>query len=165
MRWLMFVLSAACTFSTPIVGSGNTQGPPPDGAQVDPCVQACAAAGGMCNSGTCEIPVTTTGDVTCPAGLPCHVLCNDNSACDDIVDCSHATSCTIDCAVANTCNAGHFDCRGPGCTIYCRAVNTCNATTIDIHDSSCDLECCAWNTCSHDIAAPEECSFGSTCPS
>jgi len=163
MRWLMLLSCAACTFSTPIVGSGKPQGPPPDGAQADPCVQPCEAAGGMCEDGTCEITVTTTGGVMCPAGLPCHVICNANGACENMVDCSHATSCTIDCATENTCNAANFNCRDSGCTVFCRAINTCNATTIDVHESSCDLECCAWNTCSHD-AAPESCSLGSTCP-
>jgi len=66
--------------------------------------------------------------------------------------------------MANTCNAANFNCRGPGCTIYCRGVNSCNSTNIDIQGSSCNLECCAVNTCSNDVASPQVCSFGTTCP-
>jgi hypothetical protein len=175
MRCLVLTVCAACSFSSPIRGNAGDDAPPapgPDATLVsdakspidaDPCEGPCEAAGGTCNKGTCVIDVTTTGDIMCPAGLPCLVNCNATGACDGNVDCSAATTCTINCAVAATCNTARFDCHDVGCTVYCRAVNTCNISTIDVTHSQCDLDCCAANTCNQDVATPQTCSFSNNC--
>jgi len=171
VRCLVLILCAACSYSSPTVGPGGDDAPPSPGhdatlptdtavpIDADPC-GPCEAVGGTCDRGTCEIDVTTTGDVTCPAGMPCVIKCNATGACNGTIDCSAATKCTIDCDASTTCNLAHFNCHGADCTIVCHATNTCNLSTIDVTQSQCDLQCCASNTCSNDVATPQTCSFG-----
>lgn len=109
------------------------------------CDTACAAAGGgNCNPlGQCVINENSLdGKVTCPAGFPCVVICDNSDDCKGGVDCSLATECTIHCTGNNACQSGEVTCGGLGtmCNVTCRGPNACELG-VDCGSSMCTVLC------------------------
>ncbi|HEY1559150.1 MAG TPA: hypothetical protein VGF94_30220 [Kofleriaceae bacterium] len=192
MRLLVPALLAACSFQhggasngaaadggrdAPVQGDASTtmrdappDAPPDAATTTDACVANlgdCLTAGGGCVDGTCVITLFANLDVTCPANMPCEVVCAGEGTCSGHrIACAMATSCTIDCAAANTCNGSQFDCDHVGCTINCLVDGICDGFQVTDNGSACTLACCGGgNECNGDAATPNVCADGnSTCP-
>jgi hypothetical protein len=112
---------------------------------------ACAAAGGSCNGGTCEILRTDGAHVTCPSGMPCRVTCPSGDDCKDGVDCAQATTCEVRCVGAQSCRDRGVDCGTAAvCTVTCTGTEACRHGTVESVEcraSVCDVTCAGSTAC------------------
>ena len=152
-----------------------------DGSIVGPptCASLCAAAGGTCAGGTCQIHCTTSAPcnalVVCPPGLPCKVTC-DKDGCQTGVDCEKASSCDITCGeqacgdvacAGSTCNVlcdgnGKPACRG---AVVCHASSTCHITCSGGGKACQEEVVCSGASCAVDCSPNQNasCSSGQCC--
>jgi hypothetical protein len=118
------------------------------------CQQGCTK--GTCVAGVCVIDCSMdgscTGDVACPANLPCRVMCGDN-ACTKKVNCTMASSCDIRCTGQAAC-ADEIQCGAGDCDVTCSGPQSCKRRT------KCDMSCSCDVTCS----GPMSCGEASACP-
>lgn len=119
---------------------------------------ACGAAGGTCTNGACLIVENGQTGVTCPAGMPCSVQCNQNDACKNGgVDCGGATTCEVSCFGTATCQSGGVDCGlATLCTVRCIGSASCqNGTSgdrsVECRSSTCEVTCNGSSACQNGI--------------
>jgi hypothetical protein len=144
-----------------------------------------AACGGTCNFSTmsCTIIGTGSGNITCPTGWNCNIMCPTSGACGTI-NCISAASCDIDCTADNaclgiTCNThdckvdctgqkacGNIACTTGDCTVNCSggsgsaACGTISCTTGDCTATCAGSAACGAMSCTTG-ACTETCSGGS----
>jgi hypothetical protein len=138
------------------LGDGRLQDAPRprDGVVIDSPVlgtcdaTACGAAGGTCDAiGECVIDTASSAKVTCPAGMPCVVVCaTGNNACSGGVDCGQATRCAVTCRGTNACMGG-VTCSAGDCAVQCDGNNACQTETCPVMPASCAFQCCGNNAC------------------
>jgi hypothetical protein len=93
---------------------------------------------GGCDGGVCTIDCNAQGDcqgnVTCPAGLPCHVRCLASDRCSNkTITCPNTAACTISCLADQACqNTVMSFGTGPS-RLFCGVdhQNACQAATIN----------------------------------
>lgn len=153
----------------------------------------CTAAGGTCSNGACVIDRSSTAKVTCPTGMPCQVICNQNDDCKLGVDCAGATTCAVDCSANNACQDFGVDCgsastcnvlcdgnsacqHGPdgGSSVECRMASSCTVKCAPGNTSTCqdgidgEMAATCTATCCQgtgcDAGDTPGCTFSSTCP-
>jgi len=106
---------------------------------------ACGNAnGGVCTNGVCVIDQNAAGQVTCPAGMPCRVICDSNNDCKDgAVECGNATTCEVRCTGATSCQKG-VDCgNAAACNVLCTGDDACQGDTdaVFCRTGTCDITC------------------------
>ena len=109
----------------------------------------CVANGGRCEDGgnNCiiecnEAGTNCLGDITCPPGIGCRVVCAFDDTCIQQVDCTLATSCDVTCSGKHTC-AG-IACAGTSCKVACSGMDSCEMGLIDCKATdSCNIACTA----------------------
>src|SRR5438105_564427 len=105
VRAFLIVVSlvAACRVGFDPLGAppGEVAVPPGDAGSCEPA--ACAAAGGTCAGAVCELIASSENPVSCPAGMPCRLVCNGYRFCRDGAACGDATWCEIDCIGYRAC--------------------------------------------------------------
>ena len=133
---------------------GAVDGPSSDGPSADAdgavpvtcatsqCVDAGGGCGAVDNTCTfrCDAGTSCATGVTCPPGVPCHVVCAANDSCTGKIDCTQATSCDIACLGDRTCQG--IDCAGTTCNVRCNGGDSCR--TGGIHctaTQACDIVC------------------------
>jgi hypothetical protein len=148
---------------------------PPDADVTDsPAPDASTSCEEVCDAGTCVDGVCTidcSGDeacrgfeVTCPAGVPCHVICGD-LACDKHVDCTLATACVIECVGVDACHEEVRCGTGP-CDVTCSGFKSCGKKTKCADSCSCDVRCAGLEACHDPSECPAAaCVFGNGCTS
>jgi hypothetical protein len=157
---------AACSFDASglALGLDGSVAGPPSLADASPaeCQAECAAAGGVCQAGTCVITcdssATCPGLVQCPPGLPCVVQCTGQNSCANGVACAGPASCEIDCTGRGSCNGG-VACDGPSCIVRCTQQDSCGGG-ITCDATSCDLTCHGDKACQQGV-----CCSGASCGS
>ncbi len=146
----------------------------PDAAAVAPdappsptvCEQGCT--NGSCEDGVCVIDCSTayacSSDVTCPANLPCRVVCGDH-ACAKKVNCGMATSCDVQCTGDDAC-ADDIQCNMGRCKIDCAGESSCKKKLKCDHACACDVTCSGLGSCAEPAACPApSCKLGNGCSS
>ena len=114
---------------------------------------------GGCPGGVCTITqgTNTTAVPTCPATMPCKVVCNGNKACINGVDCSKATDCDITCDAVSgedACRNAMVKCGSGHCKVSCIGKGSCN-TGIDCYSAcGCHIDCKGAQTCTSKICPP-----------
>ena len=146
---------------------GSSQPPPPADAS-DPGDGATGQCPSPCTNceadGTCVIHCgeeECVAGVTCPPGRPCHVTCEGDTACEEVlVDCSAATACEIECLGRDACQSG-VRCGGTACIIECNGTDACADGAIRCDAEDCDISCdgsgACGNVCCHDQSCGLEC--------
>jgi hypothetical protein len=110
------------------------------------CERVCGFAGGTCVGETCRIVGTGTSLVSCPAGVPCEVVCTHlGQPCRDGVRCGHATTCTVSCVGTRACQSG-VDCSTSTCTVTCNGDEACEGG-IQTEGMACTSHCCGVEAC------------------
>lgn len=139
---------------------------PPISPDADGCDEACAAKNGVCQSGVCTI-VAGAGNVACPAGFPCVILCSAAGSCNANIDCGMATSCTLDCTGSGACSNAMVDCTDGPCSMKCKDGSSCNYTSLTntAPNLACKLQCCGGPAkCVGNSGAPNLCELTANCP-
>jgi hypothetical protein len=138
------------------VAALDAMAPVDDGAvAAAQCAKVCETAGiGTCAGGECVIRCddqhACNGIVECPIGIPCRVLCASSGSCAGGIDCTGATSCDIHCNSPMSC-AGNVQCSGERCTVACAEQGTCpRAVTCDAND--CELSCTGASSCNAGVS-------------
>ncbi len=131
------------------------------------CNQACP--NGTCIGGVCTIDCSATdtcdNDITCPANLPCRVICGDSSCAKKII-CTAAASCDVDCVGSGSC-AEEIECAADrDCDVTCSGQNSCRKKVKCADSCSCDIACTGSGSC---VEEPEcqgaLCRIGNACTS
>jgi hypothetical protein len=114
------------------------------------CVMAtCAALGGTCSAGVCDITAPNNQAVNCPANEKCAVSCPlDNFSCINSMGCPSGADCTFDCTGDHTCEQQPLTCgTGSTCVIYCNSPHACDNFTINCAvGATCTYHCCGGGT-------------------
>jgi hypothetical protein len=123
---------------------------------------------GSCVDGVCVIDCSVTGscpnDVTCPANLPCRIVCGDN-ACGHKLICGLATSCEILCSGENAC-ADDIQCNTNRCSVTCSGTSSCKRRTRCTNACACDVTCTGAGSCAEPSECPAStCKLGNGCTS
>jgi hypothetical protein len=127
------------------------------------CLAAtCIAAGGSCMNDRCVIDRDNSGSVTCPAGMPCTVICDAQDACKNGVSCGGATSCIVLCTEAAACQDKGVDCgTAQSCDVTCRGPSACqhgdSGASVECRASTCSVTCDGSGACQDGIAAQGTC--------
>jgi hypothetical protein len=114
------------------------------------CSSACVLAGGTCSMGQCVIDCRTSGctTATCPAGMPCLVLCTPSGpaggGCGS-VDCAGATSCTVSCG-GGSCQNGVSCGMASSCDVSCSGTSACDDGIV-CNSATCVISCVGSNAC------------------
>jgi hypothetical protein len=148
----------------------TTDGPvgPPVDSPVPPvslCISStCAVAGGSCVGDRCVIDRDTDNPVTCPAGMPCTVICNAQNACKKGVKCGNATSCIVECTATAACQDKGVDCgMAATCDVTCRGSSACQHGpspngSVDCRAATCDVTCDGSGACQDGIRNQGTCT-------
>ncbi|MCC6527896.1 MAG: hypothetical protein IT373_34945 [Polyangiaceae bacterium] len=155
------ILPEAQKSAGPIAGGAGGSGG--DGAggggagASDPCDPGvCELAGGACTGGactfSCESPPAGGGGaggdascaaVDCPAGMPCHILCNGPGSCPNLLGCpAGVPACHIECT-GGACL--QVDCAAESCLLECTG-GSCGRVTCDLAGDctvNCEVGSCA----------------------
>ncbi len=133
---------------------GSTDAAPGDGgldatpdANVKCAESQCADAGGVCDSvdETCTFrcdggATSCATGITCPPGVPCHVVCAGDDSCAGKIDCTQATACDIGCLGKHTC--GGVACAGTNCTVRCNGMDSCRSGGVHCTATTeCNIVC------------------------
>ena len=141
--------------------------PDADNTAVLLCQQGCTK--GTCDAqGVCVIDCSGTGkclmDVTCPANLPCRVVCG-NGSCMHHVFCSTTTSCEVQCNGTNACG-DEIQCPPDHpCDVTCSGTGSCKRRTRCAESCSCDVTCSGPMSCPEPSECPMGCNVGNGCSS
>lgn len=130
----------------------------PDAPTSTVCVQAtCSAAGGTCEQGWCVIDSDSNGEVTCPAGMPCTVICDEQDKCKNGVKCGLATSCVVRCTADAACQDRGVDCGSAAtCNVTCTGSSACQHgsngnRSVECRASACEVTCSGSGACQDGI--------------
>lgn len=138
--------------------------PSPDAPSL--CEQGCS--NGTCVNGVCVIdcstPYTCPNDITCPANLPCRVVCGEHS-CGHKVICGLATTCEVQCTGDYAC-ADEIQCNTNRCTVTCSGIGACKRRTKCANACACDVSCSGAGSCLEISECPAmTCRIGNGCTS
>lgn len=131
-----------------------------------PCEQGCNS--GTCVDGVCVIDCSAPGacpnDVTCPANLPCRVVCGDGS-CGHKINCGMSTSCQVQCNGDSSCQ-DEIQCNANRCDVDCIGPNSCKRRTKCNSSCACDVSCIGTGSCMEASECPAaSCKLGNGCSS
>ncbi len=135
----------------------------------DLCATACIDAAGTCQGGRCVIDMPGPGDVTCPSGMPCTVLCNAKDACKEGVRCGGATSCIVECAAESACKDRGVDCgSATTCEVLSRGASACQHgsdgnKSVECRAADCTVTCDGNAACQDGIEVYPQGSCNSSC--
>lgn len=111
-----------------------------------------------CNGNQCR---NTT--VTCPVGMACTIVCDNNSDCQR-VDCTGAASCTVQCTGTSSCQT--VTCGAGPCSVTCSGTQSCSSGVTCDDSCKCDVLCGGTNACSTPATCPATtCDTGTGCSS
>jgi len=102
--------------------------------------------------------------ITCPAGMPCHVLCGDDTCSNTTVTCPAGATCDLFCTGMSSCESALVQCTGATCDLHCDHDTTCEMLNIQCSSGSCGLHCCASNNTCNTNMCPTGCVNETTCP-
>jgi hypothetical protein len=129
---------------------------------------ACPAGCTSCNTSqhTCQIDCRTSncnGQVACPAGYKCDIMCDTDNSCRNGVDCQAALSCNITCSGTSACR--NVQCGLGPCDVNCSGPGSCR--TIACNSScACDVTCTGSQSCGDTITCTSlACKAGLGCTS
>jgi len=148
-----------------------------------PSTQCPPVCSGGCPAGVCVIRDVTAA-VTCPAGMPCEVVCDLDNSCAHPISCGDAIGCRVRCTGSHSCNRGiacgtaacELICSGDrACTnIYCESstfckascggFNSCNFAT-ECGTGPCNFLCEGTGSCANGVRCADSCGCDATCPS
>jgi hypothetical protein len=160
----------ACVDGYCIVASAVDAPPAPIDTPIHttPDAPACPAGCTTCNPGqhTCTIDCSMTncnGQVACPAGYKCDILCDTDNSCRNGVDCQAAASCNITCSGNGSCR--NLQCGAGPCDVNCAGAGACR--NVACNDScACDVTCAGNQSCGDSIQCPQlGCRAGLGCTS
>lgn len=120
---------------------------------------ACAAAGGACVAGACELVATDELPRACPPGMPCRVLCSGFRFCRDGVTCAGASWCEVRCIGFRACQAG-VTCGTAQCDVTCDGEEACADGITVAPGGSCVASCCGLDAC---LLGTSTCTTDATC--
>jgi hypothetical protein len=115
------------------------------------CTVDCAAADGLC----------TTGSIVCPDGWACDIRCTTQNSCRSGVNCLEARSCKLTCSGESACRG--VQC-GPGpCDISCTGQNSCRNIACN-NSCACGVTCAAQGACADTVTCTSfQCDVGLGC--
>jgi hypothetical protein len=130
------------------------------------CEQGCT--NGTCVDGVCvldcSVPYSCPNDITCPAGLPCRVVCGEQ-ACGHKVLCGLSTSCEVQCNGDYSCK-DEIICNTNRCDVDCIGVGSCKRRTKCSNACACDVSCIGASSCPEVSECPAStCRLGNGCTS
>lgn len=130
------------------------------------CMQRCGA--GTCVGGVCTIdcspPGACSGDITCPADVPCRVVCGDGS-CGGKINCAEALSCDVDCTGSLSCD-DDITCPSGECSVTCSGLGSCKHRVRCNNSCACDVQCSGAESCAEVAECPSTtCRLGNGCSS
>jgi hypothetical protein len=142
-----------------------------DATRQPPDAKSCGAlcTKGTCQDGTCVIDCsassTCAGDVVCPAGIACRVVCGDQS-CGHHVVCPPASPCTVDCIGDAAC-ADVIQCGMASCNVTCSGPSSCHKPVACMNACACDVACTGAMSCPGASMCPQGpgCLYGHGCTS
>ena len=149
-----------------VPGSIDAPGPS-DGAKGD-AANGCPAQCSTCNvtQKSCTINCQNkdcTGQVTCPPGYKCDIMCNVDNSCRNGVDCRMAASCNIDCTGKQAC--ANVQCGSGPCDVGCIGEQSCRGVSCN-NSCACDVVCTGNSSCGDGISCTSlTCKSGSGCTS
>lgn len=130
------------------------------------CQQGCS--NGTCMNGVCVIDCAANGscqgEVSCPANLPCRVLCGDN-ACAKKIQCMDSKSCEVRCMGSQSCGE-EVVCPSGECDVTCSGVGSCKKKSKCGESCACDITCTGLGSCPEASECPSSaCRIGNGCSS
>jgi hypothetical protein len=128
------------------------------------CEQGCS--NGDCVGGVCVIDCSATSscqnDVTCPANVPCRIVCG-HQACVGKISCGQASSCEIKCNGDSSCRDDIL-CNANRCDVDCSGPNSCQKRTRCTNACACEVTCTGSGSCSEASECPSStCRIGNGC--
>jgi hypothetical protein len=137
-------------------------------APMQPSLCELGCTKGSCIDGVCVIdcsaPDSCTNDITCPANLPCRVVCGTR-ACQGKIFCSLATTCQVQCNGDYACK-DEIHCNSNRCDVDCIGASSCEKRTRCANACACDVSCIGSNSCREVSECPESaCRIGNGCTS
>lgn len=141
-----------------------TDAPKGDAGMQNNCPPGCTT----CNTAqkTCTINCQMTscsGQVTCPAGYKCEIMCNADGSCRNGINCSQAASCNIQCDSRQSCEG--VTCGAGPCSVSCSGSQSCRNVACG-NSCACDVLCTGTGTCQQGISCSSfACRSGLGCTS
>lgn len=150
---------------TATVDAPKTMGDAPkgDGGQNN-CPPGCTS----CNTTqkTCTINCQQTncsGQITCPAGYKCDIMCNADNSCRGGINCALGASCAISCDSRQSCE--NVTCGTGPCSVTCSGVQSCRNVSCG-QSCACDVICTGTGSCQQGISCSSfACRSGLGCTS
>lgn len=152
-----------------IATAADAPRPPSDtpnntGSDAASCPAGCSA----CNVAqhTCTIDCRMSncnGQVACPAGYKCNIMCDTDNSCRNGVDCQAALSCNLTCSGTGSCR--NIQCGMGPCDVSCSGAGSCRNVACD-NSCACDVTCTGNQSCGDTIQCTSlGCSTGLGCTS
>lgn len=126
-------------------------------------------ANGTCIGGVCTIDCSAADSceigVTCPADLPCRVICGDAS-CSEKINCTMASSCKVDCVGTQSC-LEEIQCPADrACDVTCSGEGSCGKKVKCGDSCACNITCTGLNSCAETPECPASlCRVANACTS
>ncbi|HUS33354.1 MAG TPA: hypothetical protein VMZ53_32855 [Kofleriaceae bacterium] len=111
--------------------------PPGDAGSCEPV--ACTTAGGTCVGSVCQLVATGETILSCPAGMPCRLVCDGYRFCREGARCNGATWCEVVCIGFRACQAG-VQCDASDCLVTCNGPEACEVGITAT--GTCTAHCC-----------------------
>jgi hypothetical protein len=132
-----------------VVNGGGVDAPRPGDATMGGDASSCPAGCSSCNTAqhTCTIDCRSSncnGQVACPAGYRCDIMCDTDNSCRNGVDCQAALSCNVTCSGTSSCR--NVQCGLGPCDINCSGPSSCRGIACN-SSCACDVTCTGNQSC------------------